>query len=151
MILKNKFTENSGCWSARQKKQLGIEKPPTKLHASIGGYFGPSYSVELDSDGNLIYQSNPHGFTELGDTRQKIAVSKKMWSRFREQIDESKIWTWKKQYVDPDILDGVGWELKITYDDKTIETYGSNAFPVKKQFDAFLGSVSELVGGKPFK
>lgn len=125
--------------------------PPTAFVASIGGFSGHSFKVELDGDGRLMYHQNPSGFTEWGGTSEEIIVTEDMWNGFRDRLNSSKVWKWRRRYDDPKIADGTVWELKIKYSRQSIVSTGSNAYPTQQQFDIFLDAVSDLADGKPFE
>ena len=57
---------------------------------------------------------------------------------FLEGLAELHIGEWKKNYVNPSILDGTQWSIDIEYegDRKPVHIYGSNAFPYN--FDDLL-------------
>ena len=125
--------------------------PPTEFMASIGGFSGASFKVELNTDGALVYHHNPNGFTEWGGTTEEIVVTEEVWNDFRDQLNVAEVWTWRKRYDDPKIADGTVWKLRIKYSDQTIVSSGSNAHPKQKQFNVFLDAVSRLADGKPFE
>lgn len=39
------------------------------------------------------------------------------------------ILNWKYKYIDPCVLDGTHWSLKIVTEEKTIKKYGDKQFP----------------------
>lgn len=125
--------------------------PPTTFIASIGGHFGHSFKVELDEDGNLVYQFNPDGFIESGGTSEKLMVTENMWIEFRDRLNDAEVWRWRRRYHDPKIADGTVWKLEIKYYNQTITSSGSNAYPAQQQFDIFLDAVSNLANRKPFE
>lgn len=56
----------------------------------------------------------------------------------------SKILEWKDRYVDPDILDGTQWSVRITLEGgEELYKHGSNKYP--RKWDTFCMGVSELV------
>jgi hypothetical protein len=119
---------------------------PVSFVASIDEWKGATYQVRLASDGTLEYSDIPsHG------NPVRIKVSADRWKAFRRHLDAAKIWSWRPEYIDMAIADGKGWSLQIAYPDRSIRSSGSNAYPPKKQFDAFLAAVRELTGGKPFE
>ena len=124
--------------------------PPTVFVASIGGFSGQSFKIELNDDGNLVYLQNPSGFTEWGGTSEEIMVTEEMWNEFRDRLNRAEVWKWQRRYDDPKVADGTVWKLKIEYTDQTIASSGSNAYPKEEHFKTFLDAVSELADGKPF-
>jgi hypothetical protein len=123
---------------------------PEKFEASIGGFFGPSYEVELQPDGTLLYMNSPHRIPEPRREREGIIVSEEQWREFREALDSANVWSWK-EYYDSDILDGTQWELTIRYGDAYVSSGGSNNYPPEEEFKQFEDAVRQLIGGKEFQ
>lgn len=55
----------------------------------------------------------------------------------------TKLLEWKDSYVDPDILDGTQWSIRIILDGEELYKHGSNKYP--KMWDAFCMGMSKLV------
>jgi len=124
---------------------------PTKFSAKIGGFEGQS-AVELTAPDTLIYLYNSRTFTSNpGTERTTIKVTEAQWQKFRARLDAAKVWTWKADYIDPGVMDGLFWSFHVDFGDKKINCLGSNAYPEQAQFDAMLAAVRELLGGKSFK
>lgn len=121
---------------------------PIALSARIGGFAGPSYAVKI-VNGALRYYHNPSGFIGRHTDSTHIDTSNDQWISFRNTLEEINIWSWDESYLNPDIVDGTSWNVQIKYNDKSIESGGSNATP--PEFHIFLKAVSELVGGKTFR
>jgi hypothetical protein len=135
---------------------------PQMLSVSIGGHFGPSYSVELEN-GSLTYNhSRPvQQFPPKWDSRsEQIQPSDDRWQAFRRELDRLNVWRWQPKYFEP-ICDGTGWSAEIVYSDTVIRSHGSNCFPGKDgarisivdrtkddAFDKFCSAVSCLIGRK---
>ena len=127
------------------------DQRPQKLVASIEGFLGASYRIELGEGDTVIYLSNPHTFTRSpGTTRSIIKIDHARWMAFRKALDEAKVWKWKKSYSNTRVMDGTVWELSVKYQDADIDTHGNNAYPDKQQFEIFRTAVVKLLGGKKF-
>ncbi|MEP6668159.1 MAG: hypothetical protein ABJF10_03350 [Chthoniobacter sp.] len=125
---------------------------PKKFSAAIGGFLGPSFSVELTAPDTLTYTHTPRPKGDgLHPERSTVKVAEAQWKKFRTRLDAAKVWTWKTDYTNPAILDGTSWKLAADFGDQKIETSGRNAYPAQAQFDALLAAVEELLGGKTFK
>ena len=37
----------------------------------------------------------------------------KEWEEFWQTVDTLKVWSWKKNYINRDVIDGTQWELRI--------------------------------------
>lgn len=133
---------------------------PDEFHASIGGYMGPSYRVELE-DGVLIYTKMGRGSEEQQVV--ELQPTDEDWSEFLETLDDIDVWSWKKRYENPGVCDGTSWSFRIAVDDRKLETSGNNAYPGLSHteafernepshapFDAFTEALQTLVGGRKF-
>jgi hypothetical protein len=116
-----------------------------RIEASIGGYFGTSYTFEVEFDrGKVTWEAREDGILEPGlilqmDTENIIT--------FREALSKCRVLSWKNEYIDPNTLDGTQWSLDIEFDDLCIEKSGSNDFP--KEWKRFCKVIQKLTG-KPF-
>ena len=133
---------------------------PDEFYASIGGYMGNSYRVELEDD-LLIY-------TQMGrkDEEQEVVElepSDEQWSEFLATLDDIDVWAWQQRYKNPGICDGTSWSFRIAVDDRRLETSGSNNYPglshteaFKRDekshapFQAFTEALRKLIGGREF-
>ncbi len=98
---------------------------PTNFHAYIGGYFGSSYSVDLEGS-SLIHIED---IRENGLSRRtKVEPGLEDWLKFRQTLDALKISFWKKNYRSISI-DGTQWALEIIYDDQIFISGGDNSYP----------------------
>ncbi len=122
---------------------------PEQFKASIGGFFGPSYEVELQSDGTLLYTDDPYDFPMPAREREGITVSEDQWREFRKALDSANVWSWKN-YYDSYVLDGTQWELVIRYGDAFVSSGGSNNYPPEEEFKQFEDAVRRLLGKKDF-
>jgi hypothetical protein len=135
---------------------------PKRLSISIGGHFGPSYSVELEN-GSLTYShSKPvQQFPPKWDSESEtIGPTEDQWRAFRRELDRLNVWRWQPEYFEP-VCDGTGWSAEIVYSDKMLSSHGSNCFPGQNgkaiaiterekddTFERFCLAVSALVGHK---
>ncbi|NHN34854.1 hypothetical protein [Paenibacillus agricola] len=116
-----------------------------RIVASVGGYFGTSYTVEVEFDrGKITWEARGDDF-EPGLILQLDIES---MNTFREALSKSRILSWKNEYIDPNTLDGTQWSLDIEFDDICIEKSGSNDYP--KEWKRFCKVIHKLTG-KPFE
>ena len=131
---------------------------PQSLRASVGGFLGTSYSVEL-RDGSLYY-SAADGPTKTQPIR--ITPSAQQWQEFRRALESFGIWQWRTNYPNPGVYDGTQWAVEIRYSDCFLKAQGDNNFPgrggkpsgsptVTKAFSAYAAAVRKLLGGKEFR
>lgn len=126
---------------------------PSLLRAAVGGYFGPSFSVEWQGDG-LLYESSD-STAQTGWL--KVRPTEARWRRFWEKCDDLSVWEWASNY-EPEfvVTDGTSWEVEIQCARGKVHSGGSNAYPPTgsdeetKEFRAFCRAVSSLIGGPPF-
>ena len=127
---------------------------PKRLSAYVGGYMGVSYSVELHKD-TLTYTTFDDGHTN--PEHATITPSAAQWSEFRRTLYDLKLWQWRNEYPNTDILDGTQWSLDIAYADHALKTHGDNSYPdahgkpngkpnSTKVFNRYLASVEKLTG-----
>ena len=141
-----------GCESERDSVPPPSEIHPTRLEARIGGIFGPSYEVVLDGRDAVVYRHNPSTFTTYPGTKSEtIAVDEEGWARFRQAMDDARVWSWKREYADPDVMDGTSWSLLAHYGEHVVDVRGRNDYPDEAQFERFLQGVGELIDGKNFR
>jgi hypothetical protein len=131
------------CTTVHAKEVSAI---PTKLVASIDEWKGRSYRVELAAGGRINYFDV---FSRGRPTR--IRVPPEHWRSFRRHLDAAKVWSWRREYMDLGVADGTSWDFAVVYADRMISSKGLNAYPPKKQFQAFCAALQELTGGKPFE
>ena len=96
------------------------------------GYETRSYTIV----GEKVLFDLRHSFSQKPfDLSDYEPVTKE---EFLEGLAELHIGEWKKNYVNPSILDGTQWSIDIEYegDRKPVHIYGSNAFPYN--FDDLL-------------
>jgi hypothetical protein len=137
---------------------------PERLRISIGGFFGPCYSVTL-KERRLTYtylQSRDSCSQELGPEpqREEIEPSAKQWQNFRSTLNRLNVWCWQPNYSDPAVCDGTGWSAEIVYSDRLLVSSGDNCFPGRdgraipvtadggsdNTFEKFCRAVARLVG-----
>ena len=72
------------------------------------------------------------------------------WEEFWQAIDALKVWSWKKDYYDEGVDDGLQWELKIKRQGRRQRRiFGSNAYPEPKgTFNSFIKALNKLSNSK---
>lgn len=129
-----------------------VSAVPERLAASVQGFTGPSYSIELKPGGLVIYLSNPKGFlNDAATKRAKFYPDASRWASFRAEMDRAKVWNWKKAYTDSSVLDGTSWTFSAKYGKTEIDSKGRNDYPDAGEFKVVCAAVSKLIGGKPFR
>ncbi len=112
-----------------------------------GGFRGPSIEIMYKKNNfEISFMNQGHLVTHYIKQPSEIK-----WDKFFLFLDDIKIWEWKKEYIDPNILDGTQWEIKISNSYKKIKSYGSNKFPNKKKFNDLINEIETLFNLKELK
>src|SRR6266567_856540 len=111
-----------------------LAQVPLRFSASIETFRGHAYAVGLH-DGTLMYSdatptSNP--------TPVAVTPTREQWREFRSALDDIGVWTWHESYMPTEpIFDGTSWSLSVRYEDRSLVTGGSNAYPDARAFRQF--------------
>ena len=109
-----------------------------------GGFFqgGKRWEISFDKD-RIVVDSILRHMPEFDETDLELPCFDDMTkSDFISEIRSIHMGEWKKEYFNPDILDGTQWSVDIKYEDGKERHYsGSNMFPYN--FSEFLSVVRE--------
>jgi len=131
------------------KKDFGmltaeLEAEAISFYFKIGGYFGDNYMIMIikSEDGAAVnYYAGEGYLPEEAIPKEKLSPEE--WREFIHKVFHCNIANWKKRYVDPHVVDGTQWELKVDFmNGKPIKVYGSNKYPV--HWDKFIKAVNSL-------
>ncbi len=143
---------------------------PSRFRLHIGGFFPPSYSVELRGE-SLLYRARERvpGTEDLRESTKVITPTAAQWRQFWAATEAADLWGWRPRYTDPSVYDGVQWGLEITLEGRRAASSGSNAFPgvpirptgptapdphssgTSPSFERYLRAVEALLGGQSFR
>ncbi len=129
-------------WSRQQAIDHAYGKIKA-LRASVGGYFGGYYNVEIDLIRRKVTWS--HWGSGIEEPVQKTIRS----GTAKELLKELKsidILNWKAKYIEPGVRDGTQWSLEVIRDGKKIMKYGDNKFP--DEWESFCRLISKVTGRK---
>ncbi len=108
----------------------------TSLKLYIGGYFeGHTEIVITKNDKGAIVniENRRLGLSndEFFDSLNPKQITRLKWDRILNKLyNEIYLHEWKKNYEDPNVLDGTSWELEITMTNRRKRTYsGINDYP----------------------
>ena len=110
----------------------------------VGGYFGGSTEIFIEETykGALVTIRSYAGEFR---NEEMLPITLRKWTDIVVKLySRMYLCDWKKEYKNPDILDGEGWELEIKLSDDRVEYYsGSNAYPpywpeLKKVFQPYI-------------
>ncbi|GIW40801.1 MAG: hypothetical protein KatS3mg076_1378 [Candidatus Binatia bacterium] len=135
-----------------------MHKRPRRLRIHIGGFLGPSWSVELVR-GKLHCRSSPLRYADW--KTEVVTVTDEQWAAFRSALDALGVWQWRPEYPNPGVCDGTGWSIDIAYADRKIRSHGDNNYPRRdgspnneptqtETFAEFCRAVRSLLGGRDF-
>lgn len=112
-------------WNKNQAIDFAYDQINT-LIASVGGFFGGYYEVEI----NLISKELKWKHFGAGEetTYQKV-IRNATATKVLEELKDIDVLNWKAKYVEPDVLDGTQWSLEIIRNGRNIKKYGSNMYP----------------------
>lgn len=115
--------------------------------AQIGGFSGPSYSVEADAIKGIIKcKSSEYGVYLPHDTKREHLTSED-WDKLIKGLISCDFEYWIDEYIDEYVLDGTQWSVKIRLaSGESINKYGSNHYPGK--WEQFCRVVSSFSGEK---
>ena len=113
------------------------------LNFSIGGFSGGYERIIWQND--KLYHHCDGNFVE-GLEEDFTIPSTKDWDEFWDTVDKLKVWSWKKDYNNDDVLDGTQWELTIKREGRRKRRiFGSNAYPEPKgTFNSFIKALNKL-------
>ena len=127
---------------------------PKHLRAYIGGYFGPSYAIELTGD-TLFYTARTNELIQR--ELPMVEPTDEQWRAFRRTLDYINVWQWQAHYPNPGVCDGTNWSFEVAYSDHALDTGGDNNYPdahgeptnlldQTKTFDRLLRAITKLTG-----
>lgn len=118
----------------------------------FGSFFGPSYFLFFDGDKRAFqYGITAHGGLlgaeeNGGQARFRTTGMKPDEEQLRVFIGDlncCRIESWRKDYSNPDILDGAHWSLEIQMEGGNLKTVsGWNAYP--PEWEMFLRAVKKI-------
>ena len=116
------------------------------LNLSIGGFSGDYERIIWQNDKLYHFFERNFNDEELDKVLDFSTPSTKDWDEFWDAVDTLKVWSWKKNYNNDDVLDGTQWELTIKQAGRRKRRiFGSNAYPEPKgTFDSFIKALNKL-------
>lgn len=104
----------------------------------VGGYFGTSHHLII-KDRNVKYwaTNNSSYDNKSSDDLNEVKVlelkfNKKTYDYFLFSLAESRIDSWKVEYIQENVYDGTQWHLILELKNgNVIEKHGSNAYPIR--------------------
>lgn len=135
---------------------LPAEGAPDELTFNMSGYGTGSTSLKLEGARILVWHV-PWGFEpgmRIDSVRAEPTTGD--WAAFWAAAQAAGVGRWRREYRAENIVDGVGWSLRLAGDGVVIRSGGSNAYPDRDgsehegtptpEFIAFLNALTELTG-----
>jgi hypothetical protein len=143
----------------RYIKLLTQNLVPQRFSATIGGFLGSSFRLEL-RNGTLVYTKFDPGHQNPKETF--LTTTAAQWGEFRRALDALHLWQWRSEYPNGRTKDGTLWSLDIVYEDQALKTQGSNNYPETAGqnpsaseptyvFKRYLAAVKKLAGHQRFE
>ena len=112
-------------WNREQAIEAEYNKI-TRLKASVGGFFGDSFTIDINLDSLQVSWDRCGEGTE--ESIQK-SIRRKTASNLKEELMRLGLLDWKVKYVEPGVLDGTHWSVEIQLDGRKVKKQGDNQFP----------------------
>lgn len=112
------------------------------IRASVGGYFGGFYDVEIDFQTRELKWRHSGGDDDENDYNRTF--SQASLNTFIEGLKKADVLNWEADYIKPNVCDGTQWSLEIQTTAENIWKYGNNKFP--DQWDQFCRSIRHISG-----
>lgn len=126
-------------WS-REKAIDAAYRKIKRIKASVGGYLGGYYHVDIDlTTGKVSWIYLDKG---KENTIHK-AISSTVLKRFIDELKSVNLLNWKSKYVETGVCDGTHWRVEIIRNGRNIRKYGDNKFPEK--WDIFCSIIMKLI------
>ncbi len=122
------------------------------LNFYIGGFFGGYIRIIWQNNKihHQFFERNFYDDEEPDEVLNVASPSTKDWEAFWQTVDTLKVWSWKKNYINRDVIDGTQWELRIKRKGRRRRIIsGSNAYPQPNgTFNSFVKAINKLSRSK---
>ena len=113
-----------------------------EIKVFIGGYMPDNYNIYINFDsGNVIWSDD-----FIQENKRELILNKGQITYIKNELKEANVLSWKKDYIDKYILDGLQWSLDIKTNNKEKRIYGSNKYP--KEWDRFYKLIFSIIENK---
>ena len=113
-----------------------------EIKVFIGGYMPDNYNIYINFDsGNVIWSDD-----FIQENKRELILNKGQITYIKNELKEANVLSWKKDYIDKYILDGMQWSLDIKTNNKEKRIYGSNKYP--KEWDRFYKLIFSIIENK---
>ncbi|UJF15420.1 hypothetical protein LZ578_10680 [Jeotgalibaca sp. MA1X17-3] len=96
------------------------------LRASVGGFFNGHYEVMIH------FQDKKLRWKYRGDRNSlEKEFSDEDLAMFISGLRKVNLLNWKRRYEEPDVLDGMQWEVEMIREKRNLKRSGSNKYPAE--------------------
>lgn len=149
-----------------QAAYLPLSPVPSRMNLFDGSYF---YGINIELKANGMIQYTIFGPDDNGERRsvqRTAAPTIPEWRAFLRSCERIGVWSWGREYIDPQIMDGKQWSVDIEYKDtggrvaRHVKSAGSNSYPpdgqsiargVSRDYTALWEAVKRLIGETDLK
>lgn len=140
---------------------LPREGAPAELHFTIAGFGAGTATLELVHDTLVLVRRGPEAAPGDPGDSARVVPTAAAWRAFWEAADRNGVGRWQREYVAEDVVDGVGWTLRLGADDGVhVTSSGFNSYPdgmgreheveSTAEFRAFVEALGALIGQRVF-
>lgn len=114
-----------------------------KIIFEIGGFFSGYKQVKIWAEDGNVLTAYKGDFNDP-DNEYVVELQEEEIRVLERRLSKLKINGWKKEFVDPGILDGTQWELEYKEHGKRCRhIYGSNDYP--ECWNDFIEAIGDVV------
>ncbi|MDP3065939.1 MAG: hypothetical protein Q8N08_04295 [Methanobacteriaceae archaeon] len=99
-------------------------------------HLGEGFNIKLKEE-TLFYRPGTYHIHE-----EQIRPTDSHWKDFWREVEDLGLWDWDREYQ-LCCWDGTGWKVKISYNEREIESMGQNHYP--DTFLEFMESLEDLI------
>ena len=79
----------------------------------------------------------------IQENKREFILDKQKIEYIKNELRKANVLSWKENYIDKYILDGMQWSLDIKLNNKEKKIYGSNKYP--KEWDVFYKLIFSII------
>ena len=110
-----------------------------EVRVFIGGYMPENYNIYINFITGVVIWSDDF----IQENKRKFVLDKQKIDYIKNELRKADILSWKENYIDKYILDGMQWNLDIKLNNKEKKIYGSNKYP--KEWDVFYKLIFSII------
>jgi hypothetical protein len=133
---------------SRQTSPSQIDYIPSKFSASIAGFTGSTFKIELHPPSSIHYT---HTIRNELIEQATVELNAEHWDSIYTTLEAVGVFNWKERYVRKDTHDGTQWTLDVKFPSREKKIWGDNTYPEYGEFKAFLELMSNVAGGRKFE